>query len=302
MPIPDGLDGGAVKTGVTVHPTTGRLTPIYSAAPPTTMHRQKPQRSVKPPAKKGQANSPDPKSPTAVGGAAEQAAIAAIVEGGAPDQTPRFDIINPPLHPKSETTFTYGMDVVKLQRGMLERIADRATLVGDKGVLPPNKRYKFRFLYNPESISVSTSTDAGLVPPELSTSSGLVVGKFPGQETWRFGLMLDRTQEAYDQGIATRGTQVDIDALYRVINGNYGNPGFLYLSAIRVHWGPTTKQSKPLAPFNGYITNLSITHTKFTPRMCPIRSIVDISITRLVGEQGSGSAQGQVATGAAAPA
>lgn len=296
MVVPDGTGGGVTSTetlqygavtrsvpGTTVTAKTPSMPGTYGKAVPGT--------------KAGKANSSTPQSPAGAEGLAGSQQVQALVAGGYPDEKPRWNLINPRLHPLSETTFPYGHDGVSLQRGMLTRIADRAGVQEGK-TLPAEKQYKFRFLYNPESISVSTAVDPGLAPPELSTSSGLVVGKFIGQETWRFGLMLDRTQEAYEKGIKTVGTLVDIDSLYRVINGNYGNPGFLYLSAIRVDWGPTSQGGRPLPPFNGYITSLNITHTKFTPRMCPIRSLVDISITRLVGDQAEGSNVQLVATGA----
>lgn len=296
MAIPEGLGGtGGVVGGVDYGGGYGHGTPVMKKTPnPTTVVRaptlpgsHKKPKPV-PGTKKGAPNSTNPQSPNAVEGAAGSAAAAAAATGagatgggGAAETAARYALINPPLHPKSETTFPYGHDAVSLQRGMIERIQSNAATGTSNVTLPANQRYKFRFLYNPESISVSTAVDPGLVPPEVSTMSGEVVGRFAGQETWRFGLMLDRTQEAYEQGIRTRGTQVDIDALYRVVNGNYGNPGFLYLSAVRVYWGPTTQHGKPLPSFSGYITSINITHTKFTPRMCPIRSIVDLSITRL---------------------
>jgi hypothetical protein len=176
----------------------------------------------------------------------------------------------------------YGHDAVSLQRGRIMSLADRAAVEGT--LIPFAKRYQFQFLYNPETVSYSTNVFQGLVPPGYTNPADTGVARFLGQETVSFGLMVDRTQEAYEEGIKTRGTLPDIEALYRVVNGTPGlQTGFLYLSEVMIYWGPYGKGigSESLPPFHGYISNISNEHTKFSPRMCPIRSIISISANRI---------------------
>lgn len=197
-----------------------------------------------------------------------------------PKEQTKAPYVNAPLNSKSETNFPYGHDNVALKRGYIMRLAERAGS-RTEDYIPSNKRYKFRFLYNPESVTYSTNVFAGSVPPDYGNANDILTARFIGQETVSFGLMLDRTQEAYEQGIKTRGTLPDLEALYRVVNGNPGlNTGFLYLSLVIIYWEPTTTVAS-LPPFYGYITNINVEHSKFTPRMCPIRSVVSISAARL---------------------
>jgi hypothetical protein len=222
---------------------------------------------------------------TAAGAAAYAAAHRHVAAAAKP--APGL-LINPPLHPLSESPFMFGRDAVALQRGLIRRVS---AVAGNDAAQPmtASDRYQFRFLYNPESLEFSNSTFTGLVDPLYAGSADYPHMRFPGQETVTFALMLDRTQDAYAQGLTTLGTQVDIDALYRVINGSEVNPGYLYLSAVEIFWGPAsanggyTQNGRPLPPFPCYITNLQISHTQFTPRMCPIRTIVTISANSLVG-------------------
>ena len=215
--------------------------------------------------------------------------IAAATAAGLPTKPPREQTkppyVNAPLNPKSETNFPYGHDAVALKRGYIMRLAERAAARTSE-YIPTNKRYKFRFLYNPESVTYSTNVYSGSVPPEFGNPNDVLTARFIGQETVSFGLMLDRTQEAYEQGIKTRGTLPDLEALYRVVNGNPGlNTGFLYLSTVVIYWEPTNLVAS-LPPFFGYITNINVEHNQFNPRMCPIRSVVSISAARLASAAG----------------
>jgi hypothetical protein len=166
-------------------------------------------------------------------------------------------------------------------------VQERAGTTDATLAIPGNKRYRFQFLYNPESININTNVFSGTVDPGFQNQADPLQAKFVGQESLSFGLMLDRSHEVYEQGARkTRGTLPDIEALYRVVNGSRGiNAGFLYLSEVVCYFGP----ANALAPFRGYVTSINITHTKFTAHMTPIRSIVDLSMARLAdtaaGEQ-----------------
>lgn len=197
---------------------------------------------------------------------------------------PTGPLINPGHHPLSENQFLLGRENARRNphRGTIVRTADRAGTTD--AAARPKQRYAFRFLYNPETISFNTNVYTGVVPPEYTDPADETAGgaKFIGQESVSFGLMLDRTQEVYERQLndweRNRGTLPDLEALYRVANGSIGMAaGFLYLSEVEIHWGP--RNALPM--FRGYITSINVTHTKFTPNMTPMRSLVDINVVRL---------------------
>lgn len=199
---------------------------------------------------------------------------------GIHDEEPIHRLINPPHHALSENQFLLGRENARRNphRGTIVRTSSRAA--GDSSYRH-RKRYGFRFLYNPETITFNTNVYTGVVPPEFQNPNDPTAGgaKFIGQESVQFSLMLDRTQEVYEQGLQnTRGTLPDLEALYRVANGNIGMAaGFLYLSEVEIHWGP----SNALPMFRGYITSINVVHTKFTPHLTPMRSLVEVSVVRL---------------------
>lgn len=218
--------------------------------------------------------------------AAAAATSAGAPAGAAPPPGPRARdvvtgaIVNPPLHPLSNSVFLDGVNV-PLQRGVMIRTQE--VLGDDSTNIVMAQRYQFRFIYNPESVAFSSNVFQGMVPPGYQDPAATFQAKFVGQETLSFGLMIDRTQEVYEQGaVATRGTMPDVEALYKVVNGSKGiDAGFLYLSTVEVHW--TRSATNSLPKFVGFVTSINVTHTKFTPLMTPIRSLVDISMTRISG-------------------
>lgn len=227
--------------------------------------------------------------------AARQAASGQTPTAGAPPYTPErasYAKTNAPLHPKTESNFIYGRDAFGLRRGAIVRIATDAS--NPKTKVAASQRYVFRFLFNPAEISFGNQSLAAIVPTTHKNPKDIGAPLFVGQESVSFSLLLDRTQEAYEQGISTRGTIDDVETLYRVCNGDIGSSaGFLSLSQVEIQWGPFTGTSRPLPPFPCYITSIDITHTQFTPRMVPIRTALVISAARLVGV-GSGAAVGSV--------
>lgn len=86
-----------------------------------------------------------------------------------------------------------------------------------------------------------------------------------------------------------RGTVADVEYLYRAINGSgpgggasswvngrgvqTSDIGYLMPTLLNVDIGPLSYQ--------GYVTNLSVVHTGFTPNMIPIRTTLDISLNVL---------------------
>lgn len=203
-------------------------------------------------------------------------------------QRPRFPVSNKPLSIRTETNFPYGMDSFGLRRGAMIRIQRDASNPGTR-IVDPKNRYTFNFLFNPDTLNFSNGSFAGVVPPQYKNTNDNLAPMFVGQESLSFNLLLDRTQEAYEEGLSTRGTLDDVEAAYRVINGDFGSSaGYLSLAAVEIHFGPWTQNGHPVPVFPCYITSLSVTHTQFTPRMCPIRTTLQISATRLVGVGGQG--------------
>lgn len=202
-------------------------------------------------------------------------------------QKPRWPVANKPLSARTETSFPYGHDAFGLRRGAIIRThrdaANKSTFISN-----PKYRYTFNFLFNPETINFGNSSFAGVVPPEYKNTNDNLVPLFVGQESCNFSLLLDRTQEAYEEGLSTRGTLDDVEALYRVVNGDFGSSaGYISLAAVEIHFGPTTQNGRPIPMFPCYITSIDVTHTQFTPRMCPMRTTIQISAARLVGVGGN---------------
>ena len=136
--------------------------------------------------------------------------------------------------------------------------------------------WAFRFLYNPNAITVSTQIDAEATPTLLDP--GLFFGQ---QQAIGFQLYLNRTaevnwgiQNADYREIIAAGTQYDVNHLYKVINGDRGDVGFLVNTLVRVVFGPSIF-------YEGFITNIDVQHTHFNARMTPIQSMVNITMTRV---------------------
>lgn len=204
-------------------------------------------------------------------------------------QKPRFATSNSPLNPRNESPFLAGRDAFGLRRGAIIRTHRDASSPGSYIPNPAN-RYTFRFLYNPETISFGNQSFEGVTPPNYQNPADNLVPLFVGKETVNFSLLLDRSQDVYEQGLASRGTLDDVEALYRVVNGDLGSrAGFLSLSAVEIHWGPSTQNGRPVPMFPCFITSIDVAHTQFTPRMCPMRTAVSISAVRLVGSEAAGA-------------
>lgn len=213
---------------------------------------------------------------------------AALGSPGSGPQKPRYAVSNGPLNPRAESNFRLGYDAFGLRRGRMVRMYRDASARTTR-IVDPKNRYTFQFLYNPAQLDYGNSAFGGVVPPQYKNTNDNLVPMFVGQESVSFTLLLDRTQDAYEQGAKTRGTLDDVEALYRVINGDQGSQaGFLSMSGVEIFWGPSFGNSAhPVPSFPCYVTSLSISHTHFTPRMCPIRTGLTISANRIVGSNTS---------------
>ena len=159
----------------------------------------------------------------------------------------------------------------------------------------------FRFTYNPTSIrygtTIDTSIDWMLAPKDPSAFFG-------GNTTVSFDLYLNRIadmstllnnkqSEAYTSlsaehknGILKRGTEYDLEYLYRVVNGDPGKTSLVSDSTLLTSdYGyitgmPLWIQLHDNLIYKGSLSSLSVEHVIFTENMVPTLSVVSLSFIR----------------------
>lgn len=176
------------------------------------------------------------------------------------------------------------------------------------------QNYGFQFLWNPETFSQSTSVNWGITPNQNDIGA-LLTGLVASNSSIELTLRIDRTNDFaaaklyyegnedyfaqyYTKGQAPgsskdfskninkkikdlleRGTDSDIEYLYRTINGG----------EYKAPWGPVTSNINFLMPtiirldlgqrrLVGIIQSISVNHLAFTREMLPIRTDVTISV------------------------
>lgn len=157
-------------------------------------------------------------------------------------------------------------------------------------------RYGFRFLYNPTSVSGGTNVGTDFIPNPASSRIPVVLQN--GLETLRMELFLNRTpelmggatvgeyqqaikQEEMDQ-IKERGTNYDLEYLYRIANGSHnlkyrqqtGDIGILFPNPCILILGPFRTR--------GAILSISATTTVFSPSMVPAITYVQLDFARFL--------------------
>jgi hypothetical protein len=168
----------------------------------------------------------------------------------------------------------------------------------------PDKIWGFRFCYNPTTITYSTSVDSSidwmLAPSDPSKFFG-------GNTSVTFDLYLNRIvdmstlrrtnyQSSYPgidltdeqrQGILTRGTEYDIEYLYRVVNGNpkSGTKLLSDTTALTSDYGyitgmPFWLQLHDNMIFKASLSGFSVNHVMFTEKMVPMFTVVTLSFIR----------------------
>jgi hypothetical protein len=172
----------------------------------------------------------------------------------------------------------------------------------------------FQFMFNPNSISHQNSADANTDWTNLHDISNALIGT----QTFSINLFLNRTVDVAQLaplvrnaqgsasvistsgvnkgytgraltkddilGIVTRGTEYDLEFLYRVVNGepsksptmDFATADFGYLSGIPV-WVRLNNQMR----YKGIISGLGVNHLMFTPDMVPVVTEVSISFMRI---------------------
>jgi len=221
---------------------------------------------------------------------------------------------NPPLHSFAKGTdhFQYGNSKPSAARAKyrLGTITIPESVQGAQAELVKNKQltksWGFKFLYNPSAFGYSQNIDQSenalnyadymnsttplLNAPSLSSYSlEAWLNRIPDMKK------ANQSKDYYskDADIAdlrqlwARGTEYDLDFLYRVMNGDprkvpgwgVGNNmradvGFIMQSYVVVKMGNGLY-------FQGYINSISVNHALLTDMMIPMLSSVSISITRL---------------------
>ena len=171
-------------------------------------------------------------------------------------------------------------------------------------IIMPKDIWGFRFCYNPTTITYSTSIDSSidwmLAPSDPSKFFGgntsvtfdLYLNRIVDMST----LQTDNYQDGYPgkaltneqkQGILTRGTEYDIEYLYRVVNGN-PKSGTRLLSdatAKTADYGyitgmPFWLQLHDNMIFKASLSGFSVNHVMFTETMVPMFTVVTLSFIR----------------------
>lgn len=157
-------------------------------------------------------------------------------------------------------------------------------------------RFGLRLHFNPTHITMSTSLDAKVDNSPMDAWQKLNVS--PNQQQVSLDLKLRRVADVAETDltaftprissaelteIKNRGTLIDIEYLFRAINGtmtsldgNYttSDIGYLMYNLLNFNLSRTWK-------FIGFVTNMVVTHNMFTPDMVPIDSDVHLDVIRM---------------------
>jgi len=160
----------------------------------------------------------------------------------------------------------------------------------------------FQFMYNPTTFQHTNQANTSIDYTDNQDVANLLTGS----QTYTINLLLNRvydmtalknqktggTADGYPraltpaevQGITSRGTEYDLEFLYRVINGepvkgpsmNQPTADFGYLSGLPL-WVRLNDQMR----YKGFIANLTVNHVMFTLNMIPMLSEVQITFVRI---------------------
>ena len=182
------------------------------------------------------------------------------------------------------------------------------------------KIWGFRFMYNPQSFSYSTSSNNSI---DWTLGSADVATLLEGNQNVSFQLYLNRIvdmtaltrsytngyprtleQEEVD-GILNRGTEYDIEFLYRVLNGDPTEGNLLLNPSYKgktADFGYTTGIPCWLYLNENYrlygsVAGFQVNHVMFTRDMIPMLSTVDITFTRYPAYSPLKDAGGKTAIG-----
>jgi hypothetical protein len=189
--------------------------------------------------------------------------------------------------------------------------ANRA--VKDAGVsLNLTDLWGFQFMYNPPGLQYGISADPNVDWTAFGGSNGDISTVLFGQGSYEFKTYINRqadltilpkiynnrtfsqTSKGYPRtlseeevlGIITRGTEYDIEFLYRVLNGDPQTSPTMKKGQVSSDFGliyglPIWIRFSDSLRFKGVITNLTVNHIIFNPDMVPMLTELSISFTRI---------------------
>jgi len=187
-------------------------------------------------------------------------------------------------------------------RGFIYQDLDSA--YGDNGKPKAKKNlWGFEFMYNPTSI---TSTDQANTAIDYTLQDASFANLLTGSQSFTISILLNRvgdmaalhkvtqagTSQGYPRpltaaeikGIQTRGTEYDLEFLYRVMNGepattpsmDMKSSDFGFISGLPI-WIRLSNEMN----YKGVIAALNVTHAMFTPSMVPMMTQVQITFNRI---------------------
>lgn len=169
------------------------------------------------------------------------------------------------------------------------------------------KFWGFKFSYNPQSIQYSTAVDtsidwmlnskdpANLLGGNTQVSIQLYLNRIADMtelKKWNkakasdYGTNYPRALRKEEiEGILYRGTEYDLEFLYRVLNGDPGKTALLEYDGQTADFGyitgtPCWFHLHNNMRYYGSMANVSVNHVMFTQEMVPMLSTVDISFIR----------------------
>lgn len=195
----------------------------------------------------------------------------------------------------------------KLDRGFLHQDVDTA------GTSKKSQLWGFQFMYNPTSISYSNSQIDGIDwTNPANTQANLLVGNMTAQVSlylnriWDIAAMNDaggpqafpatglKNTPGYGKyvgyadmkGIYTRGTEWDLEYLYRVLNGDPVKNPTMTNGIETADWGfisgvPVWIKFNDNMRWKVSVTTVTVNHVMFTRGMVPILSEVTLGLTRI---------------------
>jgi hypothetical protein len=266
------------------------------------------------------------------------AALSPTTISSAPPEPTDQERWNPPPHDATKgnrKAYTYEQKVLDangnvvtdkqispaVYSGKLGRIYQDVNSAKTVNTTDSSSLWGFRFMYNPTTfqynVGANTSVDwtlgnadpAALLAGNMTYSFQLYVNRILD-----LGSLSDNPNRGYtpalkpDQinGLLNRGTEFDIEYLYRVCNGDPdpkgNNPMITYSNGISSDIG-ILKALPVWLVFNdnmklfGSVTSLTVNHVMFNLDMIPIFSTIDISFTRYpaifnVNQTGTGTTTG----------
>jgi len=162
---------------------------------------------------------------------------------------------------------------------------------------PASGVYELGFMFNPNDIAVSFTTNNSSAPPtylygdtsgNLKTLSNNVsagtntapttVPNFTNSQTVTWSLLFDRTLDMYfsKDANANRGVLIDVAMLYNIM-GTFESIGAVPISTpVEVVFGQTANGQ--LWGFTGFINNVAIQYGNFRKNMLPSQCVIQLSM------------------------